>query len=187
VAEPSGRWNCWDLSGRFDGIVRGEKRASAGSESMISSGPNNGRDLLGVVARALGAKPSEAEAEIAANVDLVSALVDAARRDNEHALPDAVVLPVGACAYEFRRFDSLGWRPIPPGRRRCCPCRTTRGSRSPQRRPGSGSRGWLSREWPTISDRTRTETMPDSIGLNFSGAQWNVKGGNGARQTNDNR
>jgi hypothetical protein len=109
-----GRWDWWELGGRFDGLVSGEKRAGAGPESMISSGPNKGRDLLGGVIRALGAKPSEAEAEIAANVDLVSALLDAARRGAEHAFPTAVVLPVGACADECRWFDSLGWRPIPP-------------------------------------------------------------------------
>jgi hypothetical protein len=110
---PLGRWDWWELGGRFDGLVSGERRAGAGSESMISSGPNRGRDLLGGVARALGGKPSEIEAEIAANVDLVSSLLDAARRDQVHAFPTAVVLPVGACADEFRWFDSLDWRPIP--------------------------------------------------------------------------
>ena len=49
---PLGRWDWWELGGRFDGVVSGEKRAGAGSESMISSGPNRGRDLLGGVARA---------------------------------------------------------------------------------------------------------------------------------------
>jgi len=110
---PLGRWDWWELGGRFDGLVSGERRAGAGSKSMISSGPNRGRDLLGGVARALGGKPSEIEAEIAANVDLVSSLLDAARGDQEHAFPTAVGLPVGACADEFRWFDSLGWRPIP--------------------------------------------------------------------------
>ena len=79
---------------------------------MISSGPNRGRDLIGGVARAFGGNPSEVEAEIAANVDLVSALLEAARRGEEHAFPTAILLPVGACAPEFRWFDALGWRPI---------------------------------------------------------------------------
>ena len=112
---PLGRWDWWELGGRFDGLVSGERRAGASSESMISSGPNKGRDLLGGVTRAFGGKPSEAEAEIAANVDLISALLDAARRGDEHAFPTAIVLPVGACPDEFRWFDALGWRPIPPG------------------------------------------------------------------------
>jgi hypothetical protein len=110
---PLGRWDWWELGGRFDGLVSGERRAGAGSESMISSGPNRGRDLLGGVARALGGKPSDVEAEIAANVDLVSQLLDAARRGDEHAFPTAAVLPVSACADAFRWFDALGWRPIP--------------------------------------------------------------------------
>ena len=110
---PLGRWDWWELGGRFDGVVSGQRRAGAGSESMISSGPSRGRDLIGGVLRALGAKPSEVEAEISANVDLVSALLDAARRGNEHASPTAVVVPAGFCADEFRWFDALGWRPIP--------------------------------------------------------------------------
>ena len=79
---------------------------------MISSGPNRGRDLIGGVARAFGSEPSEVEAEIAANVDLASALLEAARRGEEHAFPTAILLPVGACAPESRWFDALGWRPI---------------------------------------------------------------------------
>ena len=80
---------------------------------MISSGPSRGRDLIGGIARALGSNPSEVEAEIAANVDLVSSLLDAAKRGDEHAFSTAVVLPASFCADEFRWFDALGWRPIP--------------------------------------------------------------------------
>lgn len=80
---------------------------------MISSGANSGRDLLGGLARALGGKPSEIEAEIEANVELVSTLLEAARRGEDRAFPTAIVLPVGACAAEFRWFDALGWRPTP--------------------------------------------------------------------------
>jgi hypothetical protein len=80
---------------------------------MISSGPNRGRDVLGGVARALGGKVPEVEAEIAANVDLVSAVLEAAKRDDQHAFPTAIMLPADACATEFRWFDALGWRPIP--------------------------------------------------------------------------
>ncbi len=110
---PLGRWDWWELGGRFDGLVSGQRQAGAGSDSMISSGPNSGRDLLGGVMRALGGKPSEVEAEIAANDDLVSSLLEAARRGDEHAFPTAVVLPVASCAPEVRWFDDLGWRPIP--------------------------------------------------------------------------
>ena len=101
---PLGRWDWWELGGRFDGLVSGQRRPGAGADSMISSGPNRGRDLIGGVARAFGGEPSEVEAEIAANV----------RRGEEHAFPTAILLPVGACAPEFRWFDALGWRPIAP-------------------------------------------------------------------------
>src|ERR1700729_2608990 len=37
---PLGRWDWWELGGRFDGLVSGERRAGAGADSMISSGPN---------------------------------------------------------------------------------------------------------------------------------------------------
>ena len=120
---PLGRWDWWELGGRFDGHVSGQPRRGAGSNSMISSAPNKGRDLLGGVARALGDKALEFEAEIAANVDLVSALLDATRRGDEHAFPTAVVLPVGACADEFRWFDSLGCTTASPPKRRRCPTR----------------------------------------------------------------
>jgi hypothetical protein len=97
---PIGRWDWWELGGRFDGLLSGQRRPGAGSKSMISSGPSRGRDLLGGVGRALGGNPSEFEAGIAANVDLVSSLLEAAQRGDNHAYPTAVVLPVGAGASE---------------------------------------------------------------------------------------
>ncbi|BBU60393.1 hypothetical protein MSC49_03280 [Methylosinus sp. C49] len=111
---PLGRWDWWDLGGRFDGVITGARRAGTGNASMISSGPDRSRDLLGGIARALGGKPSEIEAEIEANIEIVSALLDAARHGEERAFPTAVVLPLGACTDEFRWLDDLGWRPIPP-------------------------------------------------------------------------
>ncbi len=110
-----GRWDWWELGGRFDGLVSGQPRHGAGADSMISSGPNRGRDLIGGVVRALGDAPSEVEAEIAANVDLISALLEAAKGNEAHAFPTAIVLPVDSCPAELRWFDSLGWRPIPQG------------------------------------------------------------------------
>jgi hypothetical protein len=109
---PLGRWDWWELGGRFDGAVSGHPRSGTGNTCMISSAPSKGRDLIGGIARALGGKPSEIEAEIEANIDLVSALLEAARRDEAHAFPTAVVLPTFACADGFRWFDALGWRPI---------------------------------------------------------------------------
>ena len=110
---PLGRWDWWELGGRFDGVIVGDPRPEAGQTSTVSSGPSRGRDVLGNVMRAFGDKSSEAEAEITANVDLASTLLEACRRGEKHAFPTAIVLPVGACAPEFRWFDALGWRPIP--------------------------------------------------------------------------
>lgn len=109
---PLGRWDWWELGGRFDGVISGHPRPGAGNDCMISSGASSGRDLLGGLARALGGKPSEIEADIEANVELVSALLDAARRGDDRAFPTAIVLPTGACADAFRWLDALGWRPI---------------------------------------------------------------------------
>jgi len=111
---PLGRWDWWDLGGRFDGAITGAHQPGTGNASMISSGPNTSRDLLGGITRALGGKPSEIEAEIEANIEIVSALLKAAHRGEERAFPTAIVLPIGSCADEFRWFDDLGWRPIPP-------------------------------------------------------------------------
>ncbi len=65
------------------------------------------------VADALKRLHAEATTLKSARDGLVSALLEAARRSEEHAFPTAVVLPVGACADAFRWFDVLGWRPIP--------------------------------------------------------------------------
>jgi hypothetical protein len=111
---PLGRRDWWELGGRFDGAISGHPRPGAGNDSMISSGANPGRDLVGGLARALGGKPSDIEAEIEANVEIVSALLEAAHRGEDRAFPTAIVLPAGTCADEFRWIDAIGWRPIPP-------------------------------------------------------------------------
>jgi hypothetical protein len=43
---PLGRWDWWELGGRFDGVISGHPRPGAGNECMTSSGANSGRDLL---------------------------------------------------------------------------------------------------------------------------------------------
>lgn len=83
--------------------IAGDSRPGAGNDSMISSGANAGRGLVGGIARALGSKPSDVEAEIEASVEIVSALLEAARRGEDRAFPTAVVLPAGACAPMVRR------------------------------------------------------------------------------------
>jgi hypothetical protein len=44
---PLGRWDWWDLGGRFDGRITGEHRRHGRAASRITSGPNRGRDVLG--------------------------------------------------------------------------------------------------------------------------------------------
>ena len=54
---PIGYWDWWELGGRFNGAITGERRP-AGAEPMISSGPSTGRAMLGKVLTALGGRMS---------------------------------------------------------------------------------------------------------------------------------
>ena len=113
---PIGYWDWWELGGRFNGAITGERRP-AGAQQIISSGPNSGRAILGNIVAALGARASSEEAEIEANVELVESLKRAADRDDAHSLPTAFVLPIGCCADEDRWFDRVGWHEIRPSTR----------------------------------------------------------------------
>ena len=85
---PLGRWDWWELGGRYDGYISGQPRAGSGSQSMISSGPSRGRELLDDIVRSLGGKPSEYEAEITANVELVSSLQEAGAARRAARIPN---------------------------------------------------------------------------------------------------
>jgi hypothetical protein len=113
---PVGYWDWWELGGRFNGAILGERRPGA-AEQFISSGPNTGRAIIGNVVAALGSSASSAEAEIEANVELAASLRRAADRNDGHAWPTALVLPVDCCADEHRWFDNVGWHEIKPGTR----------------------------------------------------------------------
>ena len=113
---PIGYWDWWELGGRFNGAITGE-RHPAGAEPAISSGPSAGRTIVGNVAKALGARPSPGRSEIEMNVELVEGQKRAAERPEARGLPTAVVLPLGACADEDRWFDRVGWHEIRPGTR----------------------------------------------------------------------
>ena len=104
---PLGRCDWWDLGGRFDGRIQGERRRPGRTASVVSSGPNAGRAVLGNIERtlsaALGTDPSpELIVEADANVELVSRLLDDARTGSDHAIPQAVVLPPGSCEDRLR-------------------------------------------------------------------------------------
>jgi hypothetical protein len=113
---PIGFWDWWELGGRFNGAITGERRP-AGAEQVISSGPNAGRAVLGNVAGAFGADAAREKAEIEANVELVASLKLAADRNDDHRLPTAVVLPMDCCGDEDRWFDRVEWHEIKPGTR----------------------------------------------------------------------
>lgn len=105
---PLGRWDWWDLGGRFDGRIIGDPRRSAGrSVSQVSSGPNRGRLILANVQAQLGAalgQAPSAEVDVRSdrNVELVATLLTDARAGREQAYPGTVVLPPGAVEDRLR-------------------------------------------------------------------------------------
>ena len=115
---PIGYWDWWELGGRFNGAITGDRRP-AGADQAICSGQNSGRAILGNVANALGGRAAREEAEIEANVELVESLKLAADRNDDYWLPTALVLPMGCCADEDRWVDRVGWHEIRPGTRAC--------------------------------------------------------------------
>jgi len=114
---PFGRWDWWDLGGRFDGRMLGERQRQSRTVSAVSSGPTTGRAILGnlheALDRALGAQPAPAlEVRTDDNVEMVSRLLEDARAGLEHAFPGAVLLPPGAVADPMRWIDS--WPRVGP-------------------------------------------------------------------------
>ena len=112
---PLGQWDWWDLGGRFNGAITGERRP-ADAEPIISSGPSPGRQIMENLAAALGASANDEAAQIEANLELVETL-QAAARDDARRLPTAVVLPAGCCPDPYRWFDAVEWHEISPGTR----------------------------------------------------------------------
>ncbi|KAB0676301.1 hypothetical protein F6X38_21600 [Aureimonas leprariae] len=105
---PLGRWDWWDLGGRFDGRIIGDERRGEGRRvANVSSKPNRGRDLLVNLEEALGdALGREPAAEIEVfndrNVELVATLLADANEGREHAFPGTLVLPPGAVEDRLR-------------------------------------------------------------------------------------
>jgi hypothetical protein len=113
---PIGFWDWWELGGRFNGAIAGERRPAAANQT-ISSGANSGRAMLQNVVTALGGQDANAKAEIEVNVELVQSLQRACQREEGHWLPTAVVLPVGFCPDKDRWLDALDWHENQPGTR----------------------------------------------------------------------
>jgi hypothetical protein len=114
---PIGYWDWWELGGRFNGVIAGERRPAA-AEQAISSGSNRGRNVLAGVIAAFGGTSADEQAQIEANVELVETLASAAGRNEKRSLPTALVLPVGSRADEDRWFDRIEWHEIKAGTRR---------------------------------------------------------------------
>lgn len=96
---PLGQWDWWDLGGRFDGWIVGDKQIRDGRRvAEVSSGPSRGRSILAnvenVISDALGQVPAPLlEVSNDRNIELVASLLADAREGRENAFPATVVLP----------------------------------------------------------------------------------------------
>ena len=109
---PLGRWDWWDLGGRFDGRIIGEPARGAGrGAAQISSGESRGRTILANIATvledALG-QPPAAELDVRSdrNTELVATLLTDAQAGRDHAYPSALVLPPGTAEDRLRWLDT---------------------------------------------------------------------------------
>lgn len=115
---PLGRWDWWDLGGRFDGCIIGDQRPRTGrSVAKVSSGANPGRIILANIedrlAEALGQEPFETlDVQTDQNIELVATLLEDARSNRENACPSSLVLPPGALEDRLRWLDT--WPDLRP-------------------------------------------------------------------------
>lgn len=127
---PLGRWDWWDLGGRFDGYIIGDQaRGAARRAAQISSGESRGRSILAnveaVLGDALGQAPTpEVDVRSDRNIELVATLLADAQAGRDHAYPSALVLPPGAAEDRLRWLDTwpelgpadaFAWLGQPPG------------------------------------------------------------------------
>ena len=109
---PLGRWDWWDLGGRFDGRIVGEPARGAGrTAAQISSGESRGRTILANIGAALedalGQEPAEeVDVRTDRNIELVATLLTDAQAGRNHAYPSALVLPPGAAEDRLRWLDT---------------------------------------------------------------------------------
>jgi hypothetical protein len=115
---PLGQWDWWDLGGRFDGWIVGE-RASATQRSAaeVNSGPSNGRQILGNIADVLSDALGQDRMPVVdvrndRNIEMVATLLGDAQEDLDKAYPAAIVLPPGAVAANMRWLKE--WPEIGP-------------------------------------------------------------------------
>lgn len=107
---PLGRWDWWDLGGRFDDRIVGDPRRGEGrGTAVISSGESRGRTVLANIARtfedALDQEPPPAfDVRSDRNVELVATLLADLRAGRDSARPGALVRPPGSLEDRFRWF-----------------------------------------------------------------------------------
>jgi hypothetical protein len=109
---PLGHWDWWDLGGRFDGRILGERSRGEGRRTAaISSGDNPGRAILANVEDALRDaldQPPVATVDVRGdrNIELASTLLADAKDGRDQAYPGALVLPPGAVTDHSRWLDT---------------------------------------------------------------------------------
>ena len=109
---PLGRWDWWDLGGRFDGCIIGDQRPRTGrSVAQLSSGANPGRIILANIAdrlaEALGQEPVETlDVRTDQNIELVATLLADARANRDNACPSTIVLPPETIEDRLRWLDT---------------------------------------------------------------------------------
>ena len=105
---PLGRWDWWDLGGRFDGHIIGDRRRIAGrSVARVSSGANPGRSVLArledQLTEAFGQEPvPTVDVRTDRNVELVATLLEDAQAGRDSAYPGSLVLPPGSVEDRMR-------------------------------------------------------------------------------------
>ena len=139
---PLGRWDWWDLGGRFDGRIMGDQRPiTARSVAKLSSGANPGRIILTNIenrlARRLARNRSKSlDVQTDQNIELVATLFDDARSDRANAYPSSPYCRLGrsktVCGGSIRG-RTLSLKKHSPGSA-CHPKRTGRPSFAPSTR-----------------------------------------------------
>jgi hypothetical protein len=115
---PLGRWDWWDLGGRFDGYIIGEPSRGAGrGVSQVSSGQNPGRSILSNVEDLLSAALDQTpvpriDVRSDRNIELAATLLTDIQAGWEHACPGALVLPPGSAGDRLRWLDT--WPELGP-------------------------------------------------------------------------
>jgi hypothetical protein len=115
---PLGRWDWWDLGGRFDGYIMGEPDRSKGRKfGQVSSGQNSGRVILSNIEdqlrTALGREPVDSvEVGSDRNIELAATLLQDIKADRENACPGSLVLPPGSVKEHLRWLDT--WPKLGP-------------------------------------------------------------------------